>query len=334
MGFFCDSCRTYNATARLKQKYTTSSSQIDYLTTGGRNNGPSIRMTGDSSTLGYSIKKTLSNQTAWLLQARMRYSSHLSANMPSFGVMSPNNVLQAGIGVNTSGNIIAYRGTSNLLATGTFTQSPGTDFHVEVEITIHASTGTIKVWINGAADPDIDFTGNTKGDSGSDYANQLVLANSRINFLHFSDIIAIENGSRIGEAAVALLTPAGAGTYTSFTPSSGTNHATQADLSDTTTVTASVDGYKDSYNFTNLASTITTVHGVLLHHVASKNDAGAMFLKPLCISGATEQAGDNGNLGTTLSYLLTEYATNPDTGNPWTPEELNAAEFGSVAATS
>lgn len=334
MGFFCDSCRTYNTTARMTQKYTTITGQVDYVATGGRNNGPSIRVTGYSQALSYFIKKTLTNQSNWLLQARIRYSTQQAANFPAFGVMSPNNVLQVTIGVNTTGNIILYQGTSTLLATGTFVHTPGTDFHVEAEITIHNTTGTVKIWINGATDPDIDFTGNTKGDTNSVYANQLALCNGRSGYIHYSDIIAIENGTRIGEAAVVLLTPTAAGTYTNWTPSSGTNHATQADLSDTTTVSTSVNGQKDSYNFTNLPTTITTVHGVLLHQVASKNDAGAMFLKPLCIAGATEQAGANGNLGTTLNYLLTEYATNPNTAAAWTPEEVNAAEFGNVAATS
>ncbi len=60
--------------------------------------------------------------------------------------------------------------------------------------------------------------------------------------------------------------------------------------------------------------------------------AGARQIAPLVLTGGNTIVG--GPQGMSSSYVdyLTIYNENPDTVAPWTPGEINAAEFGSETA--
>jgi hypothetical protein len=73
---------------------------------------------------------------------------------------------------NTSGQIVVYRGNGNgtLLATSTQTAVINSINYVEWDITFHASTGIIKIWLNGAL-TSINLTGQNTVSSANNYSN-------------------------------------------------------------------------------------------------------------------------------------------------------------------
>lgn len=335
MAFFCDSCASYDDTTGMLRVWDNNLGSPTYSATGGKNNGPSISMAYSiSGVFARYISKNVASSVDYLVQVRFKVTAINTASQAFLGFYSPNNTVQVSIGQNTLGQLILYRGTSTLLATGTTALSINTEYHIEVAVSIADSNGTVKVWLNGAATPEIDYTGDTRSDSGSDQISKITLGQFYTGTVYYCDFIAIDDDTQQGELTVNNLKPSGAGTYTQWDPSTGSNYSCVSDLNDSTSISTSVDGEKDSYAFANLPASVSSVIGVQLVQHAKKSDSGTMNLKPLCISGVTESAGSAVALTTSITAILTQYAVDPNTSAAWTPTNLNAAEFGSVAATS
>lgn len=136
----------------------------------------------------------------------------------------------------------------------------------------------------------------------------------------------------LGDHAVQCLFPSGIGNYSDFTPHGATdNYECVGDASpdeSTTYVSGSVVGDKDTYAYTSLQSTLGTVPGLIVWTRADTDAANT--IRALARHGGM----DGQNLGAPLNldgsyyYNIGAFETNPSTGVPFTPTEINATEFG------
>lgn len=230
------------------------------------------------------------------------------------------------------------------LATGTTSISTSTWYGVEMWTEIADAGGVVKVWINGAATPDINYSGDTRN-GGSGVINTVYFRSYQasgagtVNRPSISDIVlyddqgSVNNVGPLGDIRVEPLRPTGAGSSTQWTPNAGANWDRLDEAphdSDTSYVVGDTIGEKDTYALGNLASTTGAVPAVQVTAVARKNDAGSRSIETIVrSSGGTEDQGGALVLGTAYAATQRILESEPG-GSGWTTTAANGAEAGLI----
>ena len=202
--------------------------------------------------------------------------------------------------------------------------------YLEFECFANASTGTVRVQVNGVAIAGLNWDGNT----GSNLlASAIVTANG-----YWIDDIYILNGAgsapwnaMLGDVAVVPIYPNGAGTSTQFTASGAATNwqaVSETDRSTSQIVSSSTVGHRDLYALGDLPANAATVLGLRVLGYWSKSDAGARTGALPVRSGGTTNSGAAYGLPTSYGYNLRLLPVNPVTGVQWTVSEVNALEAG------
>lgn len=252
------------------------------------------------------------------------------------------------LSLNSSGKIEVRRGAGGtLLATGATTLIANTYFHVEVKVNVHSTTGYVEVRVNGVVDS--TFSGNTRNGGTTGLLDSFVQSTpyggaTGNGFAYLDDFFLMNTAGSVnndfkGDCRVEALYPNANGNSSGFTGSDGNSVDNYALVdenppnSDTDYVESSVVGTKDTYGYSNISSTIGTVHGVQILPFAKKTDAGSRAIATVARSGVVEAMSADQPLTTVYGYYPTIVERDPATVAPWTIAGVNAAEFG-VAVTA
>ncbi len=235
--------------------------------------------------------------------------------------------------LNASGTISVQRG-STTLATSTQILGLGAWNYIELKATIDDAAGAYELRVNGATW--LAASGVDTRNAANAYVNALVLypalAANYADDLYICDTSGATNNNFLGDCRVDTRLADADGTYSQFTPSTGTTHYALVDEA-APNITDYNDGAnvgdRDSYGFAALpALTSQVVYGVQVNALTWKDDAGARSAGTMVRSGTTNADGASVALGTTPVYLSQVYETNPNGGGAWTESAINAAEFG------
>ncbi len=174
-------------------------------------------------------------------------------------------------------------------------------------------------------------TGNRLVGAGICWVDQPAAVELLFDDFYLADGSGTRNNDYLGDVRIDALSPAGAGSFSQWTPSGAGQNFEMVDeaLPDHSDyVTGANTGDRDSYSFEPLPAMNTpTVLGVQVTALAQKNDAGAGTLKALTQSGASVATGPTQALTTDPTYLTTVFEQTAE-GFDWSETELNAAEFG------
>lgn len=224
---------------------------------------------------------------------------------------------------------------NTVLATGTTILAEDVYYFVEWKATIADAGGSIEVRINGVTE--ISFSGDTKN-TASAGANRVTLGSTIQNIgavSAFDDWYVLDGTATtpndfLGDVKVLGLVPDGAGNYSQWTPSAGSNWQNVDELitdGDTTYNSSSTAGQKDSFTYTGLTG-MPTVYGVRHQLKHRKDDAGARTVRPFTRAGGTDSFGSNVTLADSYTGSDRIMGKNPATGVAWTATEVNALEAG------
>jgi hypothetical protein len=243
---------------------------------------------------------------------------------------------QIGIEFQTDGSLKVYRGYgSAVLATSAAGVIPSNSYvYLEIKATIHPTAGAVEVRVNGATVVSVSGV-NTRATSNSSVNGFGIYGISSPTYvadLYVCDGTGSTNNDFLGDVRIDTLYPNGDGTYSQFTPSTGTTHCTLVDEA-TPNSTDYNDGLavgdRDSYTFTNLAALASqTIYGVQINAAVQKDDAGAKSVATMARSGSTNTDGSSKALSTSQMYVSDIYEFDPNTATAWTETSVNAAEFG------
>ncbi len=237
-----------------------------------------------------------------------------------------------------NGNVNLYRGdfaTFITSATGNF--AVNTFYFMEISATIHDTTGTCEIRING--NTIINYTGDTRNGGGSTIDKVFFTALSGDNLYIDDFYICDDSGSAphnnfLGDVRVYTMSPSAAGNSTQFTPSTGANYTTVDEIPYSTSdyVTAVAPTTKDTYTMSDLPASAATIFGVQTNVIAKKTDAGAISLKPIVRSGSTDYSGTTTSLSPTVATISDLRYQDPATSTAWTAGGVNAMETGMEVA--
>lgn len=224
---------------------------------------------------------------------------------------------------------LARNGT--LLATSSGAVSAGVWYHFELKAYIHDTAGTLELKVNGASfvsasNVDTKNTANAYATEATIQANAITID---YDDLAVWNTAGSANNDWLGDCRIFTQLPDGAGNYSQWTPSAGSNpqnvDETPAD-DDTTYNSASAAGSLDSYTFPDISGSgaIKAVQATL---TARKDDAGTRTLAALLRRGS-DSLGGNQNLADTYAIYVQLWETDPITAAAWTLANFNNTEFG------
>jgi len=247
-----------------------------------------------------------------------------------------NAAVQLSIGLDcTNGQVIVYRGagTTPLISSAVGLMSQGTWAYIELFGTIHQTTGTLDLYVNGS------FIGNYTGDTAA-------LANVTYNGIafrsqdgtgaasnsEFDDLFMTDTAARVGEARVETLRPVADTAAKAWTASTGTdNYAMldEAQASPADYVTATTVNDLDLYELANLSSNPAAVYAVKAKVFAGKTDAQTRKIATVIRSNATDsQSADFALAPQGSSFNAVPLPLDPDGAVAWTTAKINALKAG------
>jgi len=257
------------------------------------------------------------------------------------------NAAQASVTWSSSDKFLrVYRGNQNLLlGTSNLVCAEGVwhllEFHWRTTTTTSSTDGTMRVWQDGTLV--INQPGNVDSTQTNNINVQQVQITNQTNGtanayddLAVNDTLGTLNNGQIGEGAVVLLKPNGAGSNTNQTiggTNTGANWSQENELPPSMTqyVYSATVGAVDTYALENIPTTGTwTVNTVEALAMAQNSDSGTGSIGLTVKSGATTNEAPAQVLAITPSYIRQQYETDPNTGAAWTNAAVNALEAGTT----
>ena len=236
------------------------------------------------------------------------------------------------------GEILVYNGAGTLLGTSVgFGMVYDVSRYFEVKFTIDNSAGSVVIRSNEVEILSLSSV-DTQNSANANF-NHIFIGGlyNDVDVIYDDFYICDLTGGApcndfLGDVRVDVLRPNGAGTYTDFAPSAGSNYQNvDEDYSDddsTYNDGASVAD-QDSYALGDLpAPSGTTIYGVKSQITVRKTDAGAMEAKLLTRVGTTDDLGDAITLGDTFSTHPKIFVENPDDSAAWEDADVNGMEVG------
>jgi hypothetical protein len=157
-------------------------------------------------------------------------------------------------------------------------------------------------------------------------------AQTYIDDLYVLDSTGTTNNNYLGDVRVQTLLPSADGANLAMTPDSGTTHYNRVNeaASDTTSYVSSASvGVKDSYRYQQLTANTSSVYGVAVTSYASKDAPVAAGLATLVRIGSTDYVNAQPQILSASWVAGTDlYQARPSDSAPWTPTDVNSAEFG------
>lgn len=280
------------------------------------------------------LERVIDSQAEWYVGFAFRFSAAYIATH-NFVRFVDGSTLQCEVSVDSSRRIVISR-NGTVLATSTVTLNTNQWYYVEVHAVINNTTGVLDVHLDETSI--VSVTGaNTRGGTNNS-ADRIQIgdgaANGTATNIDFDDMYIADGTSSqtfLGDRAVKVTAPTGAGATTAWTPSTGANWAAvdeQPANDDTDYVSSATVNQVDTYAFADLGANVGAIDAVNVVLRARKDDAGTRQVAPVARPGSTDRVGATKTLSTTYQLVDNLWLTNPDTSSAWTRTAFNASEFG------
>ncbi len=237
----------------------------------------------------------------------------------------------ARVGLVSGGYIALYRSDNNAqiaISTGPAWSAAGVWRYIELKYT--PGTGACEIRVDGV----LRVNGNVPTTASvSSLAFEYPSGNQYwIDDLYVLDSTGATNNNYLGDVRVQTLLPSSDGANLAMSPASGTTHYSRVNEAtpDTTSyVFSGAAGVKDSYKYQQLTANTSSVHAVAVTSYASKDAPVAAGLATLVRIGSTDYANAQPQMLSASWVAATDiYQTRPSDNAPWTPTDVNTAEFG------
>jgi len=153
-----------------------------------------------------------------------------------------------------------------------------------------------------------------------------------IDDLYVLDSTGTTNNNYLGDVRVQTILPSAEGANLALTPDSGTTHYSRVNEAtpDTTSYVSSASvGVKDSYKYQQLTANTSSVYGVAVTSYTSKDAPVVAGLATLVRMGSTDYVNAQPQaLSASWAVGTDLYPARPSDSAPWTPTDVNTAEFG------
>lgn len=235
--------------------------------------------------------------------------------------------------------LIEFTRNGTVLGTSSIGVNAGQYNYFEIKATINDTTGVGVVKINGVTV--INLSGVDTRNGANAVVNEVYLPSDAVGALvpilsaSFDDVYILDttgatNNDFLGDVQVRAIFPTGAGNYTQWTPSAGSNWQNVDDNppnDDTDYNSESTAADKDSFVFGDVTPASGTVYAVAVNLHARKDDAGTRTIRSLARLSGTDAFGVNVNITTSYTNYQQVMETKPG-GGAWSITDVNNSEYG------
>lgn len=352
--FFIDGMDLYDATADFLKRWDAApSSGVGYATSGGRFGGRYANTTSFSNNVGFgktipeggdvSTDKYVASMAAWFASQSLNVTAARIMTMgPAFLTSLSGSLFHIGLGMKSAGILALFRGATEIADSGSAVMVATQWQRITMEIYLHASAGTAKVWVDGVLV--IDFIGNTINTALSDPkirgVNFGVVQHSSGGEAQRWDDLGIWSSGGDGPAALSgdwvvnTLFPTANGDETDGTPSAGTLAQCVDDIGGSTEdadyIVNTTVGDIATFQMQDLGE-VGDVIGVNVH-AHMRGDAPGLRKVNLGVrvSGVNHFGSTDHIIPSQNAYNGVDeaFAENPETAAAWTATEVNALQAG------
>lgn len=239
---------------------------------------------------------------------------------------------QFSLGANDTGQIQLWRGDTLVATSGEPRLIQGAWHYIELELFVHDSSGTARVYIDGVEDETLAFDGDTKGHTDLTIGRCYLWSTSGCTIQYDDFYLEIDGNVRVGEGRMQALAPKSTISTTGFTPSTGaTLHKCVDELPANITdyISALPAGSVFRLGLDNLSTTPETIYGVQVESLSQKNEAGTRTIRNK-IFGLTETVDgiEHACQLNTFTFKRDWFPTEPDANEEWSFSTVNSLDIG------
>lgn len=322
---FIDGFDHYSAQADIGKKWSVVTATYPTISsTLGRRGGGALSVLNTN----YYVERSISSTATVIAGFALYRTNSATGDVLKFFEGTTNHLT---LTIDSNGKLRLYNGTNagTLLATGATTISTSTWYFIELKATINNS-GSYEVRVNSVSEFSSASADTQNGGTATMDKVRFTGSAVYLDDIYICNSSGSSNNDFLGDCRIDTLYPSGAGNYTQFTPSAGSNFSCVDETTPNTTdyVSSATSGNRDSYAFADLAAlTSSTVFGVQVNAYAQKSDAGTRSLGTMARLSSTDADGASVALPTSYSYVSQIFETDPASA-AWTQSNVNAAEFG------
>jgi hypothetical protein len=318
-----DNFSFYSTGAEIRQMYTqlftTAHSIIDG---GGLNGNDSLRITNLQGKIGAPFGAPYSRVVVGVGIKTLDVSDVLAFYDASSAVVHVNvfRLLDGRLEFRHGGTGAVFGATSSTVTSAGYT-------YIEVDLTIHDTTGALKVWVNGGSSPQINVSNvDTRNGGAAAVMSMLVLGSvtggSNVGMtLDFVDLYILDpNGvtdPHWGNPYISWLPVTNSGSATEFLPSTGNNYQQVDDPTpddDSTYVYHNTNDKKDLYRTAAIGVMSGSVKGLAVVTRERKETAGTRNRKHVLRVSGQEGEGTSFAPASTYDFYMSFWNEMPSGG--------------------
>lgn len=328
---FCDGCDSYSVTADIAKKWAIVGAGWSYQATAGRNGGGALQVTTATSLvsasglfaatemcIGFWFKASATPSAA----ATFFTNIDAGGSAPGFGLWS----------LTTAGLLRVNVGAGFL--TGATNICDNAWHWIEWDIEQAGSAATAILYIDTIQQ--FSTLTTTTAALTIDHFQFVGLTGITITL---DDILCYNNTAGgpvfsslpLGPRQISTLRPDADNTQTFARSAGSTNYSLVNEVAsdgDTTYVQSGTSGDQDLYEYATFAVDPATINAVMVNSVLVNPNPGTINFQTACKSSATTTLGTSTIAPAAYATKQQQYATDPNTGSAWTPNNLAAAQFG------
>lgn len=242
----------------------------------------------------------------------------------------------------TDGSMKVFRGSTEIGSTGVIWSSSIDHHYFEAKVTLHDTTGTLDIWVDGASVLSLTGLDTKNGGTAAEFDGWRIYSGDGPGsavLWRFTDLyigneqgVAGENDV-LGPHHYELLLPDGDGFYSDLTRSAGTTNAENVDEATPNGDTDYVEGQtgdRDTYTVPALATTSADIVGVQVTAVVRTTGGGGTAQLVSRIDSTDYDSADIPLPPGSFGVIYNDLPLNPDTAAAWLQAEVEGSEFGLV----
>jgi hypothetical protein len=214
------------------------------------------------------------------------------------------------------------------VAAGSQAISLNTTYLIEVYYRPLNSGGECTVKIDGIADA--TYTGDTT--AGLENISRVYFLSVNSASCYYFDDVAVSDSDWLGNVYIQAIYPTGAGTTTSWDPSTGSNYdcVNEVPASDTDYVSTNVTNEVDTYACNNLTGAIGSVLAVNVFARTAYEGSVTPTRIQIVVRNNSVDYPSGETIHPALSFTTSSYLweQDPDSDDAWTETEINGLEIG------
>jgi hypothetical protein len=307
----------------------------------GRFGGQAVRVNNGGSIYVTRILPT--GSSTMTIGIAVNYNA-LSGNLLSLiALMNANTTFMICLGLTGAGAIIVQRGGGSMYAGTTLGTTVngviviGQWHYIELSVSIHDSTGTIGLKVDGVSRLSLTGQDTRNGTPTTVDTIRLGATDGSSPRCDHDDMYVTDSATPLGERRVETCRVTADTAVKAFVPNAGVTNYTQVDETlvngDTDYVQGSSVGDRDLYDVTDLSSIPTVIDCVNVVQFDKKTDAATRTMYNSIRSNAGDSDGAAHPLNTTYARNDRIVELDPSGGGAWTAARVNALQIGPKIAS-